>query len=65
MNLKFRRKTNYVLHYRKRQLYLSLGMKLINIYRVPKFKLSDWMKKYIDFNTGKRKNLLIVLKRFF
>ena len=59
------KKTNYVLHYRNIQLYLSLGMKLTKIHIVIKFKQSDWMKKYINFNTEKRTNAVNSFEKYF
>ena len=49
-------KTKYEVHYRNLQLYSSLGVKLKKIRGALQFKQPDWMKKYIDFNTVKRKN---------
>ena len=49
-------KTNYILGYRDLQLYFPLGMKLTKIHRLLTFKESNWMKKYIDFNTEKKTN---------
>ena len=46
-------KNNYVIHYRNLQRCLKLGMKLKKIYKILKFKHSDWMRPYIDFNAHK------------
>ena len=47
-------KSNYVIHYRNLQQCLELEMKLKKIHRILKFKLSDWIRPYIDFSTKKR-----------
>ena len=49
-------KSKYVLHHKNLQSYLSLGMNLTKNHRFLKFKQSDSLKKYIDFNTDKRKH---------
>ena len=48
-------KNNYMIHYRNLQQCLELEMKLKTIHRILKFKQSDWMRPYMDFNTDKRK----------
>ena len=47
-------KNNCVIHCKNLQQCLELGMKLKKIHRILKFKQSDWMRSYIDFNTQKR-----------
>ena len=38
-------------------------MKLTKVYRILKSKISDWLKKYIYFNTNKRENAANSLKK--
>ena len=52
-------KNNYVIHHRNLQQCLELGMKLKKIRRILRFKQSDWMKSYIDFNTQKKPNQIL------
>ena len=58
-------KSKYVLHYKNLQLYLSSGVKLTKLHRILKFKQSDWLKKYTDFNLDKRKHATNSFKKDF
>src|SRR6218665_3062544 len=50
----FADKTNYVVHYRNLQFYISMGMEVVKIHKILEFEQSRWLKPYIDFNTSKR-----------
>ena len=58
-------KTGYVVHYKKLQLYLSLGMKPTKIHKVLKSKQSHSMKKHIDFDTEKITNAANSFEKYF
>lgn len=51
----FKDKCHYILHYQALKLYLRLGLELVKIHRVLKFKQKPWMKEYILFNIKKRR----------
>ena len=56
-------KDKYVLHYRNWQLYMDLGLKVTKVDKILEFDQSAWLKQYIDFNTIKRTNRKIHLKK--
>ena len=58
-------KTNYVLHYKNLQLYLSLEMTLTRIHKVLKFKQSNWMKNILILTLKKYQMLVIVFRKYF
>ena len=49
-------KEKYVLHEENLKLYIKLGLKVTKIHRILQFSEKPWLKKYIYFNTVKRKD---------
>ena len=59
-------KKNYVIHYRNLELHISLGMKVTKVHKILKIKQSDWLRKFVNFDTEKRKNAINNFeKKFF
>ena len=48
-------KTKYVVHYKNRQFYWSLGMKFTKVHRVLKLKQFDWLKNTLILIKTKEK----------
>ena len=46
-------KKNYLVHHRMLKLYVRHGMIIDNVHSVISFKQSNWLEKYINFNTRK------------
>ena len=40
-------------------------MKLTKVHRILKFKQSDWLRKFVHFNTDKRKNASNNFEKYF
>ena len=47
-------KKKYLVHYRMLKFYVRHGMIADKVHTVISFKQSNWLKKYISFNTQKR-----------
>ena len=47
-------KKNYLFHYRMLKFYVRHGMVVDKIHEIVSFKQSNWLEKYINFNTQKR-----------
>ncbi len=47
-------KLGYIVHAKTLQTYLSIGVTLLKITRVLKFRQSNFLEKYVDFNTKNR-----------
>ena len=52
--LDMKAKSNYPVHYKLLEYYISLGMIVTKVHRVISFREEKWLEKYISFNTNER-----------
>ena len=53
----------YCIHYRNLKFVEELGVKITKVHNVVEFNQKPWLKTYIDFNTDKRKEAKMNLRR--
>src|SRR6185437_12328366 len=58
-------KSAYVLHIKQLQFYLQQGLRLKTIHRVMEFEQSDWLRRYIEFNTEQRRQAKNEFEKMF
>lgn len=58
-------KMNYIIHVETLKLYVKLGLKILKVHRILQFNQSDFLAKYILFNTLKRSQTNIEHERDF
>ena len=51
-------KKNYLVHYRMLKFYIRQGMVVDKVLNIISFRQSRWLKKYINFNTQKRNQVV-------
>ena len=56
---------NYVIHYRNLKFIKDLGVEIGQVHNILSFDQSAWLKKYIDFNTEKRKQANNDFEKYF
>ena len=59
------KKSNYVIHARNLQFYLTQGLKLLKIHRILKFIQKPWVKSYIDMCTSNRQKAKSTFEKDF
>ena len=63
--LTLRDKEKYIIHDSILKKYIELGVKVIKVHRIISFEESNWLAKYINFNTEQRTKAKSPLKKIF